>query len=60
MLSPPYYANDVPSAPSQPVLKEEIPPSRQSFAIGGAQKTLHVSVYEGNDHEGERIVLHLT
>ena len=61
MMSQSYHHSaGVASRPSQPAVKEEIPSSHQSIAIGGAQKAIHVSVYEGNDHESERIVLHLT
>lgn len=58
-LSQSYYTMDAASRPSQPATKENIPRSHQSIAIDGAEKTLHVSVYEGKNHEGERIVLDL-
>ena len=51
-----YYKIDDPSdSLPQPVLEAEIP-----LSLGDEQKALHVSVYEGKDREGERIVLQMT
>lgn len=59
VLSQSNHAIQVDPISSEPLLREEIPFSHQSIEVGGVQKALHVSVYEGHKNEGERIVLQL-
>ena len=50
---------EVDESSPKPLLREELPLNLHNVEDGAGHKALQVSVFEGNEEEGERIVLQL-